>query len=901
MRNWFDIVTPHQDIREGNFDEAVFAADLGDVVAGRAVPDYNDPFAFYKKTYLTEGLKDLLHTVHKKLAGGQGPSVVELQTPFGGGKTHALVLIYHYLKNGDRIENLLPEGLELLTPNVATVVGTHLNPSQGNTSDGVHRHTLWGEIVFQLGGEAAYRQIEQNDRNRIPLGKDDLYQVLEPLQPFILLLDEILEYVVSARSVPVGDQSLGSQTLKFFKELTDTVAILKHGLVIATLPSSELEDFGDAHQRNLAQLEKVFGRVETIETPVQGEEVYSIIRRRLFDAIQDEAAVREVADSYVQKYQQHKDELPQKAREADYRRKLELAYPFHPDVIDVLYEKWGTFSSFQRTRGVLRLLAGVVEDLYQSERNLDLILPGDINLGRPAIRQEFIRHIGPEYESIIGSDIAGVEAKSQALDQANKGWKHLAERIATAIFMHSFAVDSSEKGATLPYVKLAVMRPEAIPSLVTEVLQKQANELWYLNTRGDQYYFSRVPNLNRMVLDKKSLVQPAAAREELERRIKRELGTALRCYLWPSSSETLPDNQELKLAVMNPENTPDLRGLERWVDRRGDGFRVYKNTLFFALPDRDRYARLADTIREYLALGEIKQEIDKDERSSMQEKREEVKRRLRDIEEDFPLKVRELYRTAAVPRNGGTLEQIDFGQPAVGRENLDTWYRGELADQTRGKILTRPPSARLLQAKFLSHGDAVSLSAVLEQFYKDPGLPALADPSILAVAIVQGVRDGSFGIGRGSLEKIAPASVHYEEIISPDVVNFSEDVFLLTSEWAKALKKQLRPEVAPTSDLGPELRDPGVEPSAPGLEPWAPEPGPHATDDRIEHVTFRASGIPVSKIADLNRGVFLPLAREAGDFTFTIEISVHTKDGISRKVIDQQVMETLQQLGAKVE
>jgi len=791
--------------------------------------------------------------------------------------------------------------MELLAPGVATVVGTHLNPSQGNTSDGVHRHTLWGEIVYQLGGAAAYREIEQNDYDRIPPGKDDLYRILEPLQPFTILLDEILEYVVSARSVSVGDQSLGSQTLKFFKELTDTVAILKQGLVIATLPSSELEDFGDTHQRNLAQLEKVFGRVETIETPVQGEEVYSIIRRRLFETVEDDAAVREVVDSYVQKYQQHKDELPQKAREADYRRKLELAYPFHPDVIDVLYEKWGTFSSFQRTRGVLRLLANVVEDLYQREKNLDLILPGDINLGRPSIRQEFLRHIGPEYESIIGSDIASGEAKSQALDQANKGWKHLAERIATTIFMHSFAVDSSEKGATLPYVKLAVIRPETIPSLVTEVLQKQANELWYLNTRGDQYYFSRVPNLNRMVLDKKSLVQPPAVREELERRIKRELGTALRSYLWPSP-EMLPDNQELKLAVLDPENTPDLHELERWVDRRGDGFRVYKNTLFFALPDRDRYARLADTIREYLALGEIKQEIDRDERPGMQEKRDEVKRRLRDIVEDFPLKVRELYRTAAVPRNGGTLEQIDLGQPAIGRENLDSWYRSELADQTRGKILTRPPSARMLQVKFLSAGDMVSLSAVLEQFYKDPGLPALADPSILAEAIVQGIRDGSFAVGRGSQEEIAPASVRFEEIILPDALSFSEDVFLLTSERAKALKEQLRPEAAPTPGLGAESGGPSVEPPAAGPGPQHPEPGTApATDDCVEHVTFRASGIPVSKIADLNRGVFQPLVREAGDFTFTIEIAVHSKDGISKKVVDQQVMETLQQLGAKVD
>ncbi|MFQ5793903.1 MAG: DUF499 domain-containing protein [Candidatus Bipolaricaulia bacterium] len=523
MKNWFDIAIPHEDIRSGGFDEAVFAADLGDVVAGRAAPDYNDPYTFFKKTYLTYGLQSLLRQVHEKLTSSRGPSVVELQTPFGGGKE-------------------------------------------------------------------AYQTIEQNDQNRIAPGKENLRALLEEHQPFVLLFDEILEYVVRSHGISVGDSSLASQTLAFFQELTEAVASLERGLMIVTLPSSELEDFGDTQQRNLAQLEKIFGRLESIETPVQGEEVYSIIRRRLFEPIVDETAMREVVDAYIQKYQQHKDELPPKAREADYRRKLELAYPFHSDVIDILYEKWGTFSSFQRTRGVLRFLANVIEDLYQREQNLDLILPGDLNLGRPSIRQEFINHIGPEYESIIGSDIAGVEAKSQALDRENRGWKHLAERIATAVFVHSFAADEAEEGTSLPYIKLAVLRPETIPSLVTEVLQKQANELWYLNTKGDRYYLSSVPNLNRMVIDKKQLVSAASVRSELERRVKRELGTKLRCYLWPQASDALPDNRELKLAVLDPESSPDLSELKHWVERR-----------------------------------------------------------IRDLDEAFPQRMRELYRTLAVP------------------------------------------------------------------------------------------------------------------------------------------------------------------------------------------------------------------------------------------------------------
>ncbi|MEP0548097.1 MAG: DUF499 domain-containing protein [Rhodothermales bacterium] len=904
MRNWFDLIAPHEDIRKGHFDESVFAADLGDVAAGRAKPDYQDPYAFYRKTYLTRALSVLLEKVHAKLSKGEGPAVVQLQTPFGGGKTHALVLVWHYLTNGEEIAELLPEGVAPLDAHVAAVVGTGFDPLQGRDTDGVHRQTLWGELLYQLGGPEAYRAVEEHDRQRVAPGKDVLHPVLERLQPFTILLDELLEYVVGARSVEAGDETLGAQTLKFLKALTDTVAVLDRGLVVATLPSSELEDFGDAEQHNLAQLEKVFGRVESIETPVEGEEVYSIIRRRLFDEVKDEAAVRAVVDAYVSTYAEHRDELPQKVRSADYRRKMVLAYPFHPDVVDILYEKWGTFPSFQRTRGVLRLLANVVEDLYQRETNLDLILPGDISLERSTIRQEFVKHIGSQYESVIGSDVAGTEAKSQALDEDNRGWKHLAERNATAVFLHSFTADKAHAGATLPYVKLAVVRPETIPSLVTDVLEKQKKELWYLSTRGDEVYFSNVPNLNRMKLDRMVQQSPAAVREELEKRVKRELGTQLSCIAWPRSGESVSDNTLLKLVVVDPEGETDPERLKGWIERRGEGFRVYKNTLFFALPDTQTYARIADAVRELLALQEIEPEIARDERPAMQEKRAEVKRRIRELEEGFPLKVRELYRTAAVPRANGELETVDLGQPAVGRQNLDSWYTAELADPSRGDILRQPPSPRYLQTKFLGVGEPVSLDKVLEQFYKDPGLPALPDPSLLSEAVAAGVQNGTFGLGHQGADGVVPASVRFEESVASSAITLTEDDVLLPAETAEALKKEAKaaqPELplgdGPGGTLEPEV-DTANATATPS--PSIAEVPPQNLKS-YQRLDLRFSGVRVSQIADLNRGVFRPLTQAAGDFALTIELKVEAKDGIQRAVIEQQVLETLRQLGAHIE
>lgn len=909
MKNWYDVAIPHEDIRKGDFDEAVFAADLGDVAAGRAAPDYNDSYTFLKKTYLTTGLVNLLQQVHRKLTTGQGPSVVELQTPFGGGKTHALVLIYHYLTSGGRVQELLPEGVAPIEVATAAIVGTQINPSEGvRSEDEPTRYTLWGEVAYQLGGKEAYHEIAGNDRDGVAPGKADLRRLLEAHQPFILLFDEILAYVVAARGVPVGDTTLAAQTLSFFQQLTEAVAAIPQGMMLVTLPKSELEDFGDITEHNLAQLEKIFGRLETIVTPVQGEEVYSIIRRRLFEPVKDEAAVRATIDAYIEKYQGQKDEFPAKAREAEYRHRMELAYPFHPDLIDILYEKWSTFSTFQRTRGVLRLLANVVEDLWDREQPISLILPGDVNLDKPEIRREFLKHIGVEYEGVVGSDVAGVEAKAQLLDRDNrgKGWKHLAQRASTAIFLHSFAADvaagTGDKGATLPYVKLAVVRPETVTPLVTEVLQKLANELWYLNSRGERYYFSNVPNLNRMIIDKKGLVAAGAVRDELERLIRRELGSRFRNYLWPRSSDVLPDNRQLKLAVLDPADTPSLEDLSGWVDRRGEGFRVYKNTLFFALPDAGRYARFGDEIREVLALREIQEEIAADQRLGMEEKKKEVERRLRDLSEEFPLRVRELYRTAVVPAAGSTLETIDLGQPAVGRENLDTWYWHELTGDTQKRIMTRPPSTNLLRAKFLTNQEQVSLAVLLEQFYKDPGMQVPSEEDVLAQAIADAVRNGALGLGMMDDGELQPESVRYNIPIGTEEIHFTEDRYLLTKERAEELLAQIQVEPPDTPPPGPGPQPPGPG-SDGGEQPvWPPPKKPEVeTSEDVKQFAVRASGIPTGRIADLNRGVLQPLVREVGEFTFTVEIDVKSSDGIPRKVIEQQVIETLRQLGAKFE
>jgi hypothetical protein len=907
-RNWFDIIPPHEDIRAGNFDESIFAADLGDVVDGSAPPDYADPGLFFRKTYLTDGLRSLLARVHNKLATGQGQSVIEIQTPFGGGKTHSLVTIYHYLRHGSQVRGLLPdlppspfggEGRRERTPSpsqgegrgeggISVIVGTHHNPVQGRTTDGLTRHTFWGEIGYQLAGREGYRFFAENDGQRVAPGKALLKAFLSAQQPFILLFDEILEYINRAAGVAYEDTTLASQTYAFFQELTETVAALPRGMMVVTLPSSYLEDYGEHKEEALARLNKIFGRVESIETPVQGKEVYAVIRRRLFEVeSMRRAEMNEVIYRYMQAYGQHSGDLPVKVRGLDFKHKMELAYPFHPDVIDILYEKWSTFSSFQRTRGVLRLLASVVEDLYQRERNIDIILPGDINLSRPSVRQEFLKHTGTEYEGVIGSDIAGHEAKAQAMDRENRSWKHLAERVATAVFFHSFSGDDSEKGISLPYIKLATLCSDTMPSMVTEVLGRLSNALWYLNSRADVHYFSRIPNLNRMILDKKELFNESYE-ERLRQIVRGEIGSKITAYLWPDAQrggDGIPDNRMLKLVILHPKDSG--AEIPAWIERKGETFRVYKNTLTFALSDTAAFVQLREDVKTLMALEEIRGEIDSGQSAALATKRDEVGRRTHNIERDLSFKVRRTYHTVQ-----------------VGGQRIDLGYWRELED--REEIATRL-HYRMLVNKFMAGNETVSAQAVLDQFYKEPGLPALASADILARAVQLGVREGAFGLASLAGDDVDPHSLRFRTEIPIGAVSFGEGFLLVERGRAEAILAELEaqrqaemetvtgetPIVTPVTTVEPGGR---TEVTVPTDEDTAQ---PAATT-HYKRVRLVIAGVPAGRIADVNRGILMPISRAVGDFTFTIEIDVSDAEGISRATLENTILETVRQIGGRI-
>ncbi|GAG63448.1 unnamed protein product, partial [marine sediment metagenome] len=223
MKPWYEIVEPFTTIQSGQIEETEFTPDLKDIIEGKTSQYYQDPKKFFKITYMTRGLLRLFHNVQNKVTLGKGNAVIKLQTPFGGGKTHALIAIYHFAVNGKTIARILPECFTQIDTKLLAIEGTHLNPLEGHKCENLCIQTLWGEIAYQLGGNEGYKQFEENDKKMISPGKEKLNTFLKDFPSFILLLDEIAEYITKADGIAVNDSNLGTQTLLFLQELTEVL------------------------------------------------------------------------------------------------------------------------------------------------------------------------------------------------------------------------------------------------------------------------------------------------------------------------------------------------------------------------------------------------------------------------------------------------------------------------------------------------------------------------------------------------------------------------------------------------------------------------------------------------------------------------------------------------------
>jgi len=870
MKPWREVITPHEDIRRGGFNESVFAADLSDVLADRGPVDYRDALTFCTKTYHTQGLVNLGAAVASRLAGkGSGEPVIQIQTPFGGGKTHSLIALYHLFRGVEGLEETdlaqavlkKAELSELPRARVVTFVGTAADPLQ---------KTVWGELAEQLGN---YDLLREHDEKRRSPGKDNLHKLLSG-EPTLILLDEIAEYAVKAKDY-------ADQVIAFFQELTETVKVLPQCSLVATLPSSV--PYGEEGERRLSELQRVFGRVEAVYTPVEGEEVYEVIRRRLFEGTPDAREVAATVESYRGMYQKLGDDIPSEAREPDYRDKMKKSYPFHPELIDILYERWSTYANFQRTRGVLRLLALIIADVYNRDHSAPLIQPAHINLVNSSIRREFLKYIGNEYDGVIAADIADGNAKAQKIDRemvSEYTKLGIASGLATAIFFSSFS-GSEQKGIGIQRLRLGILREGIPPAIVGDALGRMEDELWYLHVEHGIYSFSTQPNLNRVIIEKEDGVKDENIRDEIYRQVEKLAGADMKTICWPRDTQDVPDTKDLKLAVLSPEYSVSSGGSVASVDelfrKAGTTFRTYQNTLVVVAPNSGELSAVRSLVKKLLALRAIKDDkalmrrLSDDNKSTLQS-------RLNDLESYVPFRILSAYRHVAKAGPNGA-EWHDMGIPTVGEKgSLSKRVKEFLKD----KILLRTITPdKLLRTGLKDDEQEKPFSDIYEAFLKYPNFPMIESESVVKTAVATGVREGTFGIRVGD-------EIYIGEELPDDVL----DAGAILVRKESAIKTS--PEVSPPA-LGEDVQPAAVKEPTPIEGVVAPPSG------GVRRVMLRTK-VPWDKLSDFVRGVVMPLRSDGAEMEVEIWVRAHSDSGsIRQNTLDQRVRETLRQIGAQVE
>ncbi|MCX7909406.1 MAG: DUF499 domain-containing protein [Ignavibacteria bacterium] len=725
MKPFVSVALPHPDVLSGKLTMDVFAADLWGVYKGRAPEEYQNPEIFFAKTYLTKGLENLLQVVQKRLNGGGGDAVIQLQTPFGGGKTHTLIALYHKAKEWGT--------------NLVVIDGTAFDPKQT---------TIWEEIEYQLNGT------KEMLLGKTAPGTENLRKVLEGKQPILILMDEVLQFATKAAGIKVGNSDLGAQTLAFFQELTTVVKTLERGLIVVTLPSSIMEHYDETAEKLFQQLQKVIGRTEKMFAPVEEDEISQVIRKRLFSQV-NERESKEIIDAFVDYFE--KEKIIESEDKFKYREKFIKSYPFQPEVIDVLYQRWGSFPTFQRTRGVLRILGLVIYTL--KNKQIPIIRLCDFDLGYSELRMELLKFIGQEYDSVLSADITSVDSGAKKVDNSlGESYKpyQFGTKCATTIFMYSFS-GGVEKGAKANEIKLACAQPEVNSSIIVETLQKLKENLFYLSDAG--YYFTNQPNLNKILYNKIEMIDEVELKENefsiLKNMTKSE---KLSVYLEVKNTKDVPDTIEMKLVIMN---WFDKGKCDEILKSCGTYPRVYINNIFFLCPVESERQAFLLFLRKKLAWEKISQ----DKKLNLTpEQEKETNERLKRLENDLPYELRKSYRMLLIPSKDG-FKELDLGYPTYGKVMS---IPDEVYERLRNEeeILENLHYSVILD-KYLRMKDYVETLNIYNSFLQTPGELRIISKEVLVKSIREGVYEGVFGLGK--LENNEPVCLYFKKSTDPQL------------------------------------------------------------------------------------------------------------------------------------
>jgi len=937
LKPWREVVHPHRDVASGQYQQAEFAADLWQVHIGEGSPEYRDPVEFFRRTYLTQSLRDLLAGSVKRLAGSGGDPVVQLQTNFGGGKTHSMLALYHLfggtpateLPGADEV--LRAAGLDSLPrASRVVIVGNRISPGNPVTKpDGTLVRTLWGELAWQLGfargGDAearrAFERIRADDERATSPG-DTLRELLNDYGPALVLIDEWVAYARQLHDQ--GDLPGGTfeTHFTFAQALTESAKLARQCLLVISLPASDtsgsphaladdVEVGGERGRAALDRLRNAVGRVEASWRPASAEEGFEIVRRRLFEPITERAqftARDGVARAFFDLYRTQAAEFPPEAHDPAYEKRIRDAYPIHPEVFDRLYTDWSTLVKFQRTRGVLRLMAAVIHSLWEKGDRNPLIMPANIPIDDPRVQFELTRYLSDNWVPVIEKDVDGPAALPARIDSEvpNLGRYAATRRVARTVYLGSAPTAGvANRGLEDRRVRLGCVMPEESPAIFGDALRRLAASATYLYQDGPRYWYSTQPTVTKLADDLAEQLrrEPDKVVAEIDRRVRedvlRQPGLfGRRVHPLPAGDQDVADDQAARLVVLGPGHPYSKEAGSRAEEAarailasRGVAPRLYQNTLVFLAVDAARLQDLDEAVRRYLAWKSVVEQRESLDLSPHQLRQAETQ--LSAASGTVAARLPEAYQWLLVPVQDTPQAPVRIeAYRLAGTEPLAV--RASKRLRSEELLLTGFAGTRLrmeLDRVPLWRGDHVSVAQLADDFARYVYLPRLAGPDVL----VEAVRDG-LGLllwqqeGFAYADSYDEAAGRYRGLRGGQLVPITEDDMsglLVRPEVAQAQFERERP--AGTADSAVAESSVGVGGvvggAGGGVRLPVPPPGP-AAPTRY-HGTVRLDpgrvGRDAGRIAD---EVIAHLVGLVGaDVTVTLEIEASIPGGAPEQVV----------------